>query len=135
MAKEFDDVLDFSDMTEQYKIVKMPSGKKYMLKEASGAATAAWRNAQLSGVTMSSEGKPVSLGAVGNLQLVLLCKCIYDEKGDNLIPAEEISKIPDRFLMPMYDWVTRVSELVSTAKTPEEVSKEAKAQQETAKND
>lgn len=105
---------DFSDETPKSKVVKLPEGKIYLLKEASGGAVAKWRTAQMQGMTFGSDGKPTGSSTssqLGDLQPLLISQCLYNEEGTKLVGIDVVRGISDRILSKLYDWIMEASDL------------------------
>ena len=108
MSEQF----DFSTLQTQQETVTLPDGKQYILKEASGAAVAKWRNAQLDGAAFNDEGKVSKPGnSVGNLPLLMVGECLFDAEGKNKVPPYIVAGLPEKILSKLYDWVLTASEL------------------------
>jgi hypothetical protein len=77
--------LVFDDLTP----IEVPvtlAGKKYRLREASGATAIKWRNAMTKGLKMV-DGKLSGIEGVGDLDLLLLTLCLFEVKDDGTLGA------------------------------------------------
>jgi hypothetical protein len=93
------------------------AGVKYTLREASGEAVCAYRDAQIEGTVFNAEGKPVSVKGLSQVNMLLLSYCLFDDKGTN-VPLAVIKAWPNRVIEPLAERVKEISEL----NTPEKVA-------------
>jgi len=121
---------DFSSIVVAEKAVVLPGGKSYTIREASGAAVAKWRNAQLANAQFDAEGKMTRAGSLGDLPVLLVGECLFDGNNQKASPAV-VQGIPDKILSKLYEWLLKASDLEGTANKTNE---EATAEQEELKN-
>lgn len=104
------DEFDFSDLTEQSEVITFKD-RKCLLKEASGATVAKFRNQQLQGATFS-DGKIQKVGTQsGELSISLVSDCLYDETGNTLMGKSFVSKLQNPVLEKLFAWIVKVSGL------------------------
>lgn len=117
------DELDFNDLTPKEVIVKM-GGKKFLLREASGDATAKYRNASLKAARMN-DGKLVGMDGLFDCEPYLVSLCLYyaDEQGqvkrdkhgnplpDSLVSVGTVRSWSNRVQRRLFDWIDANSDL------------------------
>jgi len=95
--------------------------KKYIMREASGDAATAWRNAKVDAIKLSPSGKPVGAKGIANSDPALLARCLFDCE-NNRIPLDEIQSWPDKIQKTLVERLLQISEL-STSEVEKSMKK------------
>lgn len=94
-------------------------GKKYLLREATEAAAATYRNASVAGATLGSEGGETRITGlppdIGGLQSLLVSLCLWelnaDGKPTRTVPRAVVKTWPARMVRPLFDKAQEISGL------------------------
>ena len=84
-------------------------GKKYELREASGKAAQVFNNAKVNRI-LFKDGKPQGMKDVGDLPIILLKTCCFDEKG-RAVHEAIIAEWPDRIVSSLFEKAKEISGL------------------------
>lgn len=92
-------------------------GNRYVLREASGEAQTAYMNAQMSGVDVNEEGKPIRFREAANADPLLVSYCLFrtDKDGNPVnvrVPLEKIQSWPARIQKVLIQKVKEISGMV-----------------------
>ena len=83
--------------------------KDFILREASGKAAVAWRNARTDAIRLK-DGKPVGAKNLASVDPLLVSLCLFDSEG-NGVPLATILGWPDRVQKQLYDRVKLISNI------------------------
>jgi len=116
-------------------------GKNYVLKEATGSAATAWRNAKAESIKLRN-GKPVGFSkGPTDSDPFLVSLCLFNSEG-NLVPKETILSWPDRIQKTLFERLKQISDLSEADDTLEglkqrqkELDEQIEVIEETVKND
>lgn len=90
-------------------------GKSHALREASGGAAAAWRNAMLKATKLGPEGKPTSIDGLPEADYLLLSMCLFQKSdtdvGEVNVGLARVKSYPNRVSKPLIQWIKDNSEL------------------------
>lgn len=129
--------LDFT-LAPQEVSVNLGDGKAYILKEASEADAAEWRNACQRAARMQ-DGKVVGVDGLGGVQALLVSRCLWERTGavgpdgrpqDVRVPPERVRSWPARVVRPLYDRARLLSDLDERPETEAELVKAIAEMQE-----
>lgn len=93
---------------------------EYELREASVGAAQAYRDAQLSGITLGANSKPVKIEGMASSESLLVASCIYkisrdpetkEITGRQVVAEKTLKQWPTRIVKPMFEWIKEVSNL------------------------
>lgn len=102
------------DLTPVETTVKL-GGKDYVLREASGGAASAWRNAMLKATKLGPEGKPTSIDGLPEADYLLLSMCLFQKSdtdvGEVNVGLNKVKSYPHRVSKPLIQWIKDNSEL------------------------
>lgn len=127
--------LDFNDLEPKQCNVTV-GGKKYVLKEASGGAVVAWRNAQMKATRIGPNGKPVGVDGLADSEPLLVSMCLYEvvqnaKTGKEVhYPVKEnvVRGWPSHIMTTLFETVKKMSGL-DRAVTAEQLRLEIEAKQ------
>lgn len=131
---KFDKETGFNFDTDDDKPAEMPvryRGKQYVIREASGAAAAAYRNCVFKSTKLGPDGKPERIEGLGDAEAVLVQGCLFEvldrkEGGDpvtGVVALGFVKGMPNRVLKPLFDWVQEVSGLKEQPQTVDDINK------------
>lgn len=83
--------------------------KDFILREASGEAAVAWRNARTNAIKIVN-GKPVGAKDMASVDPLLVSLCLFDSEG-NGVPLPTILGWADRVQKQLYERVKLISDL------------------------
>jgi hypothetical protein len=126
-AKTYD--LDFNDL-EEIQIPVHVKNVSYILKEASGAASTAYRNAVIKRVKFGPDGKAQSLTDIASVEALLISHCLFDAQFNKPVPAGTIEAWPNRIKKRLFETAKEISELSEEDETEESLTKQIKEAQE-----
>jgi hypothetical protein len=102
------------DLTPVETIVRL-NDKEYVLREASGGAAAAWRNAMLKATKLGPDGKPTQIDGLPEADYLLLSMCLFrktdTDVGEVPVSLLDVKRLPNRVSRPLIAWVKANSEL------------------------
>jgi hypothetical protein len=81
----------------------------YELREASGDASAKYRNAMLACSTLGPDGKPTKMEGLADVDFFLLSLCLFDMPGNTLVPECEIRSWPNRVCETLIEELKEIS--------------------------
>ncbi len=121
-----DEATDTGDMDlgtlEPIEVKVTIGGKPYLLREASAADAAAFKNAAMGGVKLD-KGEMVGLGKAADAELVLVARCLHRPPSDGSLVAngtavpwtpvglEFVKTLPARIVTAVYDRCRAISHL------------------------
>ena len=109
------DEFDFSGITRIEIPVTGPNGKKYILKEADGAAAVKYRNAVMDGITLGEgTGDRITAKKItgqASVEPLLVSLCLFDAEHDKPVHISVVQGWPYRVQKKLYDKVKEISEL------------------------
>lgn len=85
------------------------AGKQYELREASGDASAKYRNAMLACSTLGPDGKPTRMDGLADVDFLLLSLCLFDVGLGTLVPECEVRSWPNRICEALIDELKEIS--------------------------
>jgi hypothetical protein len=100
-------ILDFSDL-EPVEIPFEYQGKKYLLKEASGAAAKKFQNERLGRITYGSNGKIEGFKNIADLAPMLVTMCVTTENG-NAVSQSVVEAWPDKLVQRLFTTAKQIS--------------------------
>jgi hypothetical protein len=112
--------LDFDSIS----LITVPvtiSGQLYELREASGDASAKYRNAMLACSTLGPDGKPIRMDGLADVDFFLLSLCLFNMPANTLVPECEIRSWPNRICETLIEELKEISGML--AEGVEETSK------------
>lgn len=98
---------------ESLDLIRVPvtiGDKHYVLQEASGEATAKYRNALLESTKLGPDGKAVSVKGLADVEMLLISLCLEDGQGKQ-VPVSVLKTWPNRILKTLFDKAKEISEL------------------------
>jgi hypothetical protein len=104
------------------------NGKEHLVREASGAVAAAYRNAMLRGARLGPDGKSMHMEGGAEAEHVLVQGCLFDKSGRRYALAT-IASWPNRVIKPLFNIAHEISDL-KEADTEEALEKQLKGTQE-----
>ena len=131
--------LDFTDFAVREVRVNFPN-KNYVLREASGAIAATYRNESLRCTRFGEDGKVSGMEGMADLEIKLVHYCLMD--GDKRVPIETIKGWPERYVKQLFNLAKEMSgleenTLVSLRKQRDELDKKIaklEAEEQSSKN-
>lgn len=100
--------IDFSDFSVREVPVVFPN-KSYVLREASGAIAAAYRNESLKCTQFGTDGKVTSVEGMADLEAKLVHYCLME--GDQRVPLDTIRAWPERYVKQLFAMAKEMSGL------------------------
>lgn len=100
--------LDF----ESILLISIPvniAGAAYELREASGDASAKYRNAMLACSTLGPDGKPTKMEGLADVDFFLLSLCLFNSTSGNLVPECEVRSWPNRICETLIEELKLIS--------------------------
>ena len=100
--------LDF----ESILLVTIPvtiAGKEYELREASGDASAKYRNAMLACSTLGPDGKPTKMEGLADVDFFLLSLCLFDKAAGSTVSEAEVRSWPNRICEQLIEELKGIS--------------------------
>jgi hypothetical protein len=85
------------------------AGCQYELREASGDASAKYRNAMLACSTLGPDGKPTKMEGLADVDFFLLSLCLFDSATGHSVPECEIRSWPDRICTALINELKEIS--------------------------
>jgi len=85
------------------------AGQAYELREASGDASAKYRNAMLACSTLGPDGKPTKMEGLADVDFYLLSLCLFNMATGNLVPECEIRSWPNRVCEVLIEELKEIS--------------------------
>lgn len=122
------DEMVFDDVALREVPVKV-GGKPYVLKEASAEAVRKYRNAQLRATRVDKDGRPVGLGDMADVELLLVNQCLFDASGRQ-VALQVLSSWPGRIVKALFQRAQDISELRERDDTEEALTKQLEETQE-----
>lgn len=140
------DEMNFDDLTP----VEIPvrhSGKRYVLREATGDASSIYQNAVVKSAKLGADGKPVGFENVADTEPLLVSLCLYSLDGEGRIrldndgnpdpryrvPLKTVRGWPAKMIKQLYEKAVNISNLrpqQETVETLEEKMAELRTRQE-----
>ena len=114
------EALDFNDM-QTIEIPVKYADKSYILREATGAASAQYRNAMMDCTKLGADGKPTIIKGLANIEALLVSLCLRDNDGKR-VPIDEVNSWPSRVVKVLYEKVQVISGLKEEEEIPLEDS-------------
>jgi hypothetical protein len=102
--------------------------KEHIVREATGAVAAAYRNAMLKGARLGPDGKSMHMEGGAEAEHVLVQGCLYDKSGRRYTLAT-IASWPNRVIKPLFNIAHEISDL-KEADTEDSLEKQRKDIQE-----
>lgn len=109
MSNQRAETIDLGDIS----LIEVPyriGGNDYVLKEADGEATCAYRNAVFKATELGPDGTPVRIRNMADVEPLLVSLCLFNEDGRR-IDQNFIRKWPNRIQKALYDKVKEISQL------------------------
>lgn len=107
--------LNFSDLSLIELPVTGPDGKAYILKEATGKAAKAYRNALMACTTLGPTGKPQSIRNLADVEPMLVGMCLFHaEEGKNKgqpVSQSTIENWPAKVVKALFEKIKEISGL------------------------
>lgn len=85
--------------------------KEYELKEATGDAAVTWHNAMFSKTKLGPDGKPSSMGAMGDTEPLLVSLCLFPKDSDRNVSVVVIRSWPNRIQKSLFEKAKEISDL------------------------
>jgi hypothetical protein len=85
------------------------AGQEYELREASGDASAKYRNAMLACSTLGPDGKPIRMEGLADVDFFLLSLCLFDKATNVLVTEDVIRSWPNRMCETLIDELKEIS--------------------------
>ncbi len=104
---------DIKELKFDLSVIEIPvniENKKYILREASGAAACSYRNAMIECTQLGPDGKPTKLKGIANVEPLLVSLCLFDDKNKR-VPVATIQSWPSRIQKTLFDKAKEISEL------------------------
>lgn len=120
--------LDFSSLAPIELPVKY-AGRDYVLREASEADAAEWRNANARSARMQ-DGKVVGVDGIANSQALLVSRCLRDAATGKNVDVPTIRTWVSRAVKRIFDKAVEISDLREKPETEEELVKAISEAQE-----
>ena len=86
-------------------------GENYILREASGSAIAAYKNARLEKMTLSDTGKPKTVKGMGDVEPLLVSLCSFQAETNQQVPLQTVLSWPGRVVSKLFDEAKKISEI------------------------
>jgi hypothetical protein len=120
------DELEFDIETKEVSI--KIGGKEHIVREATGAVAAAYRNSMLRGARLGPDGKSMHMEGGAEAEHVLVQGCLFDKSGRRYTLAT-IASWPNRVIKPIFKIAHEISDL-KEADTEEGLERQLKDTQE-----
>jgi hypothetical protein len=104
---------DFSSL-ERVNIPVTVGDQQYILKEASGGAAKAYRNALMACMVLGPEGKPIKLSGLASVEPLLVSLCLVDSKG-RPVDQKTVESWPARIVKVLFEKAKEISGLTEEA--------------------
>ena len=85
------------------------AGQEYELREASGDASAKYRNAMLACSTLGPDGKPTKMEGLADVDFFLLSLCLFEKTTNVLVPEAVIRSWPNRMCETLIEELKDIS--------------------------
>lgn len=110
---------DFSDYKVREEAVTLPDGKKFTLREPSGAAEIAYRKELFGSTTVSDSGQIEFVKALADAEPTLVSLCLFADDGSHP-PVEYVATIPNTVFKKLVKWCKENGELEGSSTGPKD---------------
>jgi hypothetical protein len=106
--------INFGNLTRIEVNIENLEGKNYVLREATGAAAAQYKNDVLKKSKFGPDGKPQAFDGVADVEPLLVSLCLFELKSDGTamdspVPVNVIKRWPARVVAQLFSEAKRIS--------------------------
>lgn len=127
MSHDVDLDFDTDEFTPIEKVYQV-NGVKYILRSATGAKAAQFKNAKLSRMVLGEKGAPKQLNNMGDIEAILVQLCSTDLDGKD-VPLAVVKNWGHKIVTKLFDLAKEIS-FIDQPETLEEIDKQIALLQE-----
>lgn len=102
--------LDFGSLENTDVKVTGPDKKKYVLREATGAVAAKYRNACMACMKLTPDGKSAGIQGLADVEPLLVSMCLFTEEGSS-VELSLIKAWPAKVVKKLFETAQEISDL------------------------